>query len=645
MTADPSSDLTTALSVPGLRRAGVLTAADEHVAGTIVRLTGDHPEPAEVAVALAVRAPRLGHVCLDLERTLAVGLADAGEARVEVALPDLTTWLEALEASPSVRRPEETTAVTPLVLDGSRLYLDRYWGYEQRLVDRLTDLMAAVPSARDPHLVEEQLDLLFDGGEDDPQRRAAEVATRHGLTVLTGGPGTGKTTTVVRLLATLWTTAAEPPRIVLAAPTGKAAARLAEAIREVAADLPLDAQVIASLQRLPATTLHRLLGWQPRSPTRFRHDARHPLPYDVVIVDEASMASLPLMSKLTDALAPGTHLVLVGDRDQLASVDAGAVLSDVCGPRGGGALTGSTGTVAAGLAESIVTLTRFHRFGPDSGIGAVARAIGRLDTETNHPDTSTASDDAVTEVLELLRGERTEPGGPDRYDDVALVVPTEPQQGSALPAAVLDEVVTGYAAAVRAALADAPVTEVLEAFDRVRVLAALRRGPDGVDALTPLIGRHLAAAVPDYHHDQPFPVGQPVLVTRNDHASRLYNGDVGVVMRDPEDPTRRRVAFLTADGQVRLIAPGRLPDSEPVFAMSIHKSQGSQFERVVLVLPRRDSPLLNRQLVYTGVTRAARHVTVVANEPILRSALGRQVQRASGLAERLWSVEPPSKEG
>jgi exodeoxyribonuclease V alpha subunit len=647
-------------SIADLREVGVLGPAEVHVTETITRLTGPHDPDATLAVALAVRAPRLGHVCLDLSRTLDVGLADRAEERVDVQLPDLDTWVAAIEAAPSVRRAE-AAAVTPLVLDGHRLYLDRYWGYEGRLVARLAQLVATDATDRDPERVRGQLDRLFDTDPDDPQRRAAEVATRRALTVLTGGPGTGKTTTVVRLLATLWTTSMIPPRIVLAAPTGKAAARLAEAIREVAGTLPLEPPIIAALQRLPATTLHRLLGWQPRNPTRFRHDASHPLPYDVVIVDEASMTSLPLMAKLTDALADGARLVLVGDRDQLASVDAGAVLSDICGPRVAGATaadgsppaTATEGqpTATAGepprdgaalpLHESIVTLTRFHRFGVDSGIGAVARAIGRLGTGSVPHSGNTPA--PVDEVVALLRGERTEPGGPESYDDVALRAPAPTERGIALPAGLLDEVVEGYAAAVRAALDDAPVPAILQAFDRIRVLAALRRGTDGVEGLNRAIAQRLAAIVPEYRPDTAFPIGQPVLVTRNDHASRLYNGDVGVVVRDPDEPELHRVAFLSGDGQARLVAPGRLPESEPVFAMSIHKSQGSQFDRVVVVLPRRDSPLLSRELVYTGITRAARQVTIVADEPILRAALGRQVQRASGLIERLWHTPSTSQ--
>lgn len=600
-----------------LRDLEVLLPADVHVTDTVTRLTGPHDPDARLAIALAVRAPRLGHVCLDLHRIVRIGLAVEGRERIDVDLPDLEPWLTAIAAAPSVRRREEDR-VSPLVLDEYRLYLDRYWRYEQRLVQGLRALLDHPPRDRDPARVQVLLDQLFPNPDDAQQRAAAEVATRAGLTVLTGGPGTGKTTTVVKLLATLLLSAGDaPPSIVVAAPTGKAAARLAESIRQQVDGLPVPPAAVAALRALPTSTLHRLLGWRPDTPTRFRHDRHDPLPHDVVVVDEASMASLPLMTKLVDALGPGGRLVLVGDRDQLASVDAGAVLSDICGPRGD---EGSS--VGARAQETIVTLTRFHRFGPDSGIGAVARAIQRQGS-------------GPQDVLALFRGERSEPGGPDHYTDIALVDPAR-DAAQPLPEPVLDHVVEVYAAAVAAAVDGRDPLEVLAAFDRLRVLTALRRGPDGVDALTTLLGARIGAAVPGYEHDRPFPVGQPVLVTRNDQNLGLFNGDVGVVVRDHD---RRRVAFPTAEGGTRLVAPARLPAAEPVFAMSVHKSQGSQFDEVVLVLPRRDSPLLSRELVYTGVTRAARHVTVVADAQILAAALTRRVQRASGLTRRLWHPE------
>ena len=261
-----------------LRDLEVLLPADVHVTDTVVRLTGGHDPASQLAIALAVRAPRLGHVCLDLDRIVRVGLAAEGHERIDVELPDLEPWLTAIAAAPSVRRSDEDR-VSPLVLDDGRLYLDRYWRYEQRLVDGLRALLDRPPRDRDPSLVQELLDRLFPKPDDAQQRAAAEVATREALTVLTGGPGTGKTTTVVKLLATLWLSAGDaPPSIVVAAPTGKAAARLAEAVRQQADGLPVPPAAVAALRALPTSTLHRLLGWRPDAPTRFRHDRQNPCP-------------------------------------------------------------------------------------------------------------------------------------------------------------------------------------------------------------------------------------------------------------------------------------------------------------------------------------------------------------------------------
>jgi exodeoxyribonuclease V alpha subunit len=627
----PATLLTTDV-LTRLHELRVLSAADVHVTDAVARLTGERDPDVLLAIALAVRAPSQGHVCLELDRVHDRGLAAEGEQPVPVVLPPPAAWRTALAASPAVRAPDDEHAITPLVFDGDRLYLDRYWRYEQRLLAAIQRLAARGPADRDPAALDAALTQLFPLAPDDGpdlQRRAAEVAATRALTVLTGGPGTGKTTTVVRLLATLLLTApvAQLPRIVLAAPTGKAAARMAEAVREAVEGLPVPDHVARALRAVPSSTLHRLLGWRPDRPTRFRHDHRHRLPYDVVVVDEVSMASLPLMAKLLDALDDRSRLVLVGDRDQLTSVDAGAVLDDLCGPRG-------TRDDRAGLEGSIVALTRFHRFGPDSGIGAVARAIQRP------PGTGPG-------VLELLRGEVTERSWTDGaappagrgYRDVALVAPASGPGPSCVPGAVWAEVIERYRTAIEAALAGAPPEQVLKAHDRIRVLTALRRGPDGVEALNRAIEAALADAVDGYDLADRLPIGRPLIVTRNDARLQLFNGDVGVVVRDPDDPTRRRVAFPTPDGGVRLLSPARVPDPEPVFAMSVHKSQGSQFARVVLVLPTAGSPLLSRELVYTGITRASEHVTVVASDERLREALGRDVQRASGLARRLWGTD------
>lgn len=357
------------------------------------------------------------------------------------------------------------------------------------------------------------------------------------------------------------------------------------------------------------------------------------------------MASLALMSKLLVAAPGSARVLLVGDRDQLASVEAGAVLGDVCGPlRAGGRITlrlsgpvraavtplvgeatvaGADPAGETGVWDGIVHLRRFHRFGPGSPIGAVTRAIQSAET-------------SVEDVLEHLRDAGTlEPtaGGATTDGAVVLVDP----DGGRIPAPLLDRMAEGYRPAVEAAVGGAGPREVLDLLEQQRVLCALRRGPQGVEAVNAHLEARLSTEVAGFDPGRPWYVGRPVLVTRNDYGVGLFNGDVGVVVPDPGGRGRPVVAFPTADGGSRLLAPSRLPPCETVFATSIHKAQGSQYEAVVVVLPTVPSPILTRELVYTAVTRARRRVTIVATEEILRQALGRPVQRASGLEDRLWT--------
>lgn len=623
MSAEPD------VRIEQLIEARLLARVDGHVADTVCRLTGDGDADVRLAVALAVQAVRNSHVCLDLERTTTHGVvaSDAPGANViDVALPSLESWRSRLVASPAVRVPAAAEAApvptgtlddspaTPLVLDGNRLYLDRYWRYEQRVADRLRQLASEVSNP--PRGVEELLAVLFgDGVSTSGQQAACRAGASHRLTVLTGGPGTGKTTTILRLMAVLASVADDAARMVLTAPTGKAAARLAETVRADVDQLPLADTIVEQLRATPATTLHRLLGWQPQSPSRFRHDRSRPLAHDVVIVDEASMVSLPLMAKLLDALGDDTRLVLVGDREQLASIDAGAVFADVCGPRSTSVSGERSRTPASAAGQTtdrrpqVVELTHNFRFDANSGLVDVAAAVRDGDIERV----------------------------------VALAAPhAPPDRGHPLPEPVWARVTERYAHAVRLARQGAPPTEVLKTFERVRVLAALRRGPHGVEAINQAIAEWLASDLGDDTIDTSrvpgrfAGVGTPLLVTRNDHRLELYNGDVGVVVPDPSGTAQPVVAFAAAGGQVRLIPPARLPASEPVYALSVHKSQGSQYDEVVLVLPPTDTALLTRELVYTGVTRARSRLTLVADTQVLAAALGRRVQRASGLRQRLW---------
>jgi exodeoxyribonuclease V alpha subunit len=505
------------------------------------------------------------------------------------------------------------------------------------------------------------LDELFGPAEGlDRQRLAAAVSLTRGLTVIAGGPGTGKTYTVARVLALLHRAALavadeRPLRVALVAPTGKAAARLLESLREALGTLPLAPAVRDAMERTPASTIHRLLGVSRSSRTRFRHDGKRPLPHDVVIVDEASMVSLPLMAKLVDAVRDDARLILLGDRDQLASVEAGAAFGDICGPDGsrptlrlsrsaarglevamGGRLAGAYEVAdVPGIWDAVVRLDRFRRFSSDSSLGAVAAAIQAADTDADR-------------VLALLQASGAPPGpsvsGCDATEASVTGAPEaaayllDPAQTHDAADRALELAVASYAEVVRLALTGAATVEVLQALARLRVLCARRHGRDGVAAWNRRIEARLAADIEGFDPSRRWYLGRPILITENDHALRLYNGDVGLLVEDARGSGTPAAAFWTTDGGVRTLSPARLPSCETTFATTIHKSQGSQFEEVVIVLPSASSPVLTRELLYTAVTRAQRRATVLGTTVVLRDALHRPVQRASGLQDRLWGV-------
>jgi exodeoxyribonuclease V alpha subunit len=633
--------------------AGVLHPADVHAATALCGATGCADADVQLAVALAVRGPRVGHVCVDLA-TVRDTVADVEDDPAMLhALPwpdDLDAWLAAVRDADGlvhVAAGPDDDGHGALTLHGTRLYLDRYWRYERRLADALL-ARAATPAADvDLARCRAGLDRLFgaptgDGSDPDLQRLAAATAVTRQLAVIAGGPGTGKTTTVARVLALLDEQAAAagspPPRVALVAPTGKAAARLQESLREALGRPDFAEQVDASIRDRLATaetgTIHRLLRRQPRNQSRFRHDAEAPLPHDVVVVDEASMVSLSLMAKLIDALPPTTRLVLVGDPQQLRSVEAGAVLGDIVGPALDGlalshdartTLAAATGedlsghafgtAPAAGAGDGIVVLQRVHRFDETSGIAALAAAI-----QAGHADEVLAllADPDVTDVRWVRRAD-------DAPDDEATDL-TE-----------LRRDVTAVGARLSDAVADP--SAALEAVEELRLLCAHRRGPFGVSTWIPRVEGWWGVRRSSRSPGPAWEVGTPILVTINDHQLRIYNGDVGVVVTTPDGP---RIAFPRAGDDPRLVPPGRLEGLEPVHAMTIHKSQGSQFRHAVVVLPSPDSRILSRELLYTGVTRAQRQVTVVSSEAAVRAAVGRVVRRASGLRDRLWHPAGPS---
>jgi exodeoxyribonuclease V alpha subunit len=552
--------------------AGVLSAADVHVARRLGAIGGEPDERVLLAAALAVEALRGGSVC--------VVLADLEPA--DLPWPALDDSHAALRRSPLVADGPDGPADRPMRWVDGRVYLDRYWRDEQTVRRTLT---VAGPAHSDPAALDSAVRRLFPNDEDAAQREALRTAATSRLTVLTGGPGTGKTTTVARLVAALQSAAGPGLRVALAAPTGKAAARLQESVHAEVGRL--DAADRAAVGDLEATTIHRLLGRRRDSTTRFAHDQQRRLPHDVVIVDESSMVSLPLMARLSDALRPSARLVLVGDPDQLASVEAGAVLGDL----------------VAALPRGVVRLTHAHRYG--TALADLAEAI-----RTGNAD----------ETLALLRSgdghrEWVEPSSDDRLtaSDVAGLRTDIESTGVSLTEAAR----AGDAAAA------------LRALGEHRLLLAHREGPFGVAHWAETAESWVAAAT-GTSTTGTWPPGRPLLVTENNRAVGLYNGDTGVVV--VTDDSTVAVAFGDPDSP-RLVRPYQLPTVQPVHAMTVHRGQGSQFARVTLVLPPQTSPLLTRELLYTAVTRAREHVRVIGTEGAIRTAVERPVRRASGLRE------------
>ena len=594
--------------------AGVFDAGEVQLCAVFARLGGDVTDEVLLALAVAARGPRRGHVCVDLADVSTL-IVDANDERTEgLPWPEADRWAAALVGSDLVATPADSLdePLRPLVWDGRRLYLQRYFRDELTvagdLVERAGTGRGPTPAPEDAAL-EAILDGLF--GVDDPpgsdlQRRAARNALHRRFTVIAGGPGTGKTRTVARLLAAARLLAlgrGEVLDVALAAPTGKAASRMTDAVRLAVAEAELegtiDPSVAASLSETTATTLHRLLGAVPGA--GFRRSPRNPLPHDLVIVDETSMVSLPLMAHLLQALRPETRLVLVGDPFQLASIEAGSVMSDIVGP-GTGAPAGD-GSPGAPLAGHVTELTRSHRFSRDSGIARLATAVREGD---------------VDGALELLdRG----------ADDTRWIRDTD--------VAGVDGVVALSVAAALEVVAAAEAGDAeagLEAIRRVKVLAATRHGQLGLYDWTRRIEEGLERAVPPLRTGNRWYVGRPVIVTANDFPNRLANGDVGLMVRRGEGTS----VVVPGTPEPRFVPAAQLDRIETWWAMTIHKSQGSEFPHAVVSLPSEASPILTRELLYTAVTRAQDLLTVVAGEASIRAAITRPVARASGLEERLW---------
>lgn len=607
---------------------------------------------AAAAAARAAQALSLatseGHVCLALAELS--GTTMPGESG---GPSGATAWRTALLASAVVGTPDAPGS-RPLILDDEdRLYLHRHFDLERRLAQRLARSAAPLlaPDAAQRARTTQQLGALFAanaggvGQGVDWQQLAAALALRGRLTVISGGPGTGKTTTVVNLLACLLDQQPDA-RVVLAAPTGKAAARLAEALRSRAGHLAPGLRA-----RLPTEsfTVHRLLGVRPDGAADadgegpFVHHAGHPLALDALVVDEASMLDLALATRLLEAVPEHARIILLGDKDQLSAVESGAVFAELSADPSLSAAARSDLAALCGVAaehivpaaplrasalrDSVVWFNRNFRFAADSGIGRLAA--------------DTVAGRAEAALAWLGRG-----------DDPSVQWLADAQPG--LAPATRDALVAGYApylAALRAGLqgaagrgvAGVDVAGISEAFGRFRVLCAVREGPRGVAAINEALGHHLRLALDGAGHAgdarSPWFVGRPVMVLRNDPVLRLFNGDIGITL--PAVGAGLMVYFPAADGGFRAVAPLRLPAHQTALAMTVHKSQGSEFDAVAVLLPAQRSRVLSRELLYTAITRARRQVLLVAPAPVLAAAIDAGTQRHSGLLARLRDAMAP----
>jgi exodeoxyribonuclease V alpha subunit len=599
-----------------------LTSLDIHFADFITKLAGGSDKRLWLAAALVSNFTRRGHICLDIDSVAEKTYCYSDNPESSITCPDVKTWLAILQNASVVGKPGE---FKPLILEaGSRLYLYRYWDYQEKLAHFIKQRISATQSAMNLDQFTKSLDRFFPSThqpEIDWQMVAAHTAATKNFCVISGGPGTGKTTTVAKILALMVeSVATEKFKIALVAPTGKAAARMQDAIRLTKSRMECPDRI---KNRIPdeASTIHRLLGSIPNSPY-FKHNEKNPLPVDVVVVDEASMVDLALMSKLVQALPYHAKLILLGDKDQLASVEAGAVFGDIC-DRGNAhpysrqfthelqEISGSDVALpelngeTSGLQDCIVHLQQSYRFGSESGIGTISRLVN-----------SGAGEKAVDSIKS------------NRFADIAWIELPQPR---AMISMLKDTIIQQYSSYLQA---QNPV-EMFQRFDRFRILCALREGPFGVMALNTLIEQilkheNMIDPTKNWYH------GRPIMITSNDYNLRLFNGDVGICLRDPEANHELRVFFPDVDGKVRKFHPFRLSEHETAYATTVHKSQGSEFDHVLLLLPDRDSPVLTRELIYTGITRARKKVAVWGVDPIFKNAVSRRIERTSGLRDALW---------
>jgi exodeoxyribonuclease V alpha subunit len=558
-----------------------ISSLDHHFADFITRIDCNPCDELWMAAALASNAAGRGHTCLDMAAAVGRAVAPFSHISRQLQPPETALWKVALESCDTVGKPGD---YTPLVLDAAgRLYLHRSWEYERLVAEGILSRDRQMPI--DPVLFNSALDQYFPevDGTLDMQREAAVTALTRSFSVISGGPGTGKTATVARILALLIQLSGDTQQdIALAAPTGKAAMRLRQSILQAACQLDLPEEITNKLPK-EVSTIHRLLGVKADG-EGFRHNRENRLSCDVIVIDEASMIDLPLMAHLLEALRDDARVILLGDRDQLASVEAGAVLADICG---------------GDRVVSVTHLTKSYRFNETSGIGELSRLIN-------------AGDGAAAVDL-LISG---------KHDDLVW-------RNLLIGRSFEEEFVISISERYREYAGSVSPEEALAGLESFRVLSPLRSGLYGVENLNKLCLKALGLR---HTSDERYYRLMPVLVTGNNYELGLYNGDTGVVM---ENDGRPSVWFSAQDGGLRHLSPLRLPTHETAFALTVHKSQGSEFDRLLLILPDRMLEALSRELLYTAVTRARRQVEIWGTEDLFRQAVERRIVRSSGLRDRL----------
>ena len=602
------------------------SALDRHFARFMTSLSGRNTPELYYASALLSHHVAEGHICLDLKSCERRQIIVTGERSDFFTAPKLTDWRDRLAGCKVVGMPGE---FKPLILDQqSRLYLYRYWEYENVLAQRIRRLAlhASGPLVGRPD--KSSISRLFppaDTQEPDWQKIAALIACLKPFLVISGSPGTGKTTTVARILALrLEQTPSVKLRIALTAPTGKAAARLQEAIRLARDTLDCEPAIKAIIPE-KASTVHRLLGSLPGSPY-FRHHEKNPLPVDIVVVDEASMLDLPLLSKLVQAMSDNASLILLGDKNQLASVEAGAVLGDICGEspsnlfshemiseimpaEDDSLLRHVNAAQAPGIHDCIVELRKNYRFTGQSDIGKVSAAV------------NLGRGSRLLESLKALSCEHV------RWFPLP--------KPHALESTLEPLILSGFRKYLDLIQAGGAWDDIFKAFESFRILCALRQGPYGVTAINQRI-ENILETKRFINRSRACYCGQPVMITRNNPQLRLYNGDVGLILADPDKNGELSAVFRDGPGHFRQVSVQRLPEYETVYAMTVHKSQGSEFDQILLILSDTDSPVLTRELIYTGITRARKQVLIWSAEDVFVSSISRCIQRTSGLRDNLW---------